>query len=214
MAQAENLDSRLLRSQAEEQAAAREIKEKKRGQAGEADEEEAGADGQPRSLRQKVQAARQALNLKEQAKKKLEEKVLSPAKAGTSHALQWAWKVLIPSWGLSLVYINIHVFLKYVFGEKLFCKLGEEWLPKQATEAVGEAGNTVNKSIGLVEIMVLLILDLIFLSVVLGVLALLALIVSWATNPWEGLKAIWSMGWGAIKALVNLFSGLFVDLIK
>lgn len=206
-----NIDERLLAGNTlapeQEGEAARQLRERKRGGVDEeeADEHEA---GEPRSFRQKVKAAKDALNLKERAKEKVEEKVTAPVKLATSRALQWAWWTLIPSWGLSLIYINIHVFLKYVFGEKLFCKLGEEWLPKPAADAAGEAGKAVNKGLGLVEVMGLLILDLVVLSVILGVLAFLALIVSWATNPWEALKAIWSMGWGGIKALVNLFSGL------
>ncbi len=169
----ENLDSRLLRNQAEEQNAARELKERKKGDTGEAGGDEAGATGEPRSLRQRVQAARQVLNIKEQAKKKLEEKVFAPVRtATTNRALQWAWGALIPSWGLSSIWINIHVFLKSVFGEKLFCKLGEEWIPKQATEAVDEAGKTVGKAIGLVEVMVLIFIDIIIFFIIVGFVAM------------------------------------------
>lgn len=212
MKPAENLDSRLLRSQEEEQEAARRLKEEKRGQAGAEESEEVDADGEPRSLRQRVQAARQALDLKEQAKKKVEEKVMAPAKAGTSNVLRWAWMTLIPSWGLSLIYINMHVFSKYVFGEKLFCKLGEEWLPKQATEAAGEAGKTINKSIGIVEVMGLLILDLIVLVIILGFLALIVMTVDFIqADSWVKIKMIigglTGLGWSGIKALYSLFVG-------
>lgn len=163
----ENLDSRLLRNQEEEREAAAELNRGKRGEIGEEEET-----SEPRSLRQKVQAARQALNLKEQAKKKIEEKVAAPARMATSRGLQWAWSALIPSWGLSSIWINIHVFLKSVFGEKLFCKLGEEWLPKQATDAAGEAGKIATKSIGLIEVMVLIFIDLIIFFVIVGFVAM------------------------------------------
>lgn len=207
----ENLDSRLLSGQAEEQEAARQLKEKKRGQSGEEAIEEAGAEDEPRSLRQRVQAARQALDLKEQAKKKLEEKVLAPAKAGTSNILRWAWITLILSWGLSLIYINIHVFLKAVFGEKLFCKLGEEWLPKQATDAAGEAGKVVNKSIGIVEVMGLLFLDLVVLFIIFGTLALIVMIVDFMQagflqKAWLIIGGLTNLSWEGIKALYNLFA--------
>ena len=166
------------------------------------------AGGQSGSFRDRWRAAKRAMNIKQRAKDKLEEKVAAPAKAGTSKALRWAWMTLIPSFGLSLIYINIHVFLKWVVGEKLFCKLGEEWIPKQIAGVGGEASKMAGSSIGLVEAMGLAMLDLLVLLVILGALGLIALIVSWATNPWEALKAIWSMSWGAIKSLVQLFSGL------
>lgn len=127
---------------------------------------------EPRSLRQRVQAARKAMDLKQKAKDKLEEKIIAPAKSATSQALRWAWTALIPSFGLSLIYINIHVFLKAVFGEKLFCKLGEEWIPKQVAGAGGEAGKMANKSIGLVEVMALMFLDAILLIIIVGIVSL------------------------------------------
>ncbi len=48
---------------------------------------------------------------------------------GTSEMLKQSWLNLIPSWGTSLIWINIHVFLRQILGPKLFCKLGDEWAP-------------------------------------------------------------------------------------
>ncbi|MDP2708503.1 MAG: hypothetical protein Q8O93_00405 [bacterium] len=180
-------------------------------------EEAAGADRQkqsaaePRSLRQRAMQARQALNLKERAKQKLEAKVTAPAKIATSNALRWAWLTLIPSFGLSLIYINIHVFLRMVLGEKLFCKLGEEWIPKQVSAIGGEAGKGLGKSIGIVEVMGLVFLDLMAFFIILAVLGLLVMIATWLGASWWGklgmiYDALKSMGWATIKALVSLFS--------
>ena len=71
-------------------------------------------------------------------------------------------------------YVNLFpkLFLKSVFGEKLFCKLGEEWLPPKAAEATGEAGKMVGKSIGLVEIMVLAFIDIIIFFIIVGFFAM------------------------------------------
>ena len=196
----ENLDSRLLRNQEEERDAAAELSREKRGGASE-DENV----GEEQSYRQRIQAARQALNLKEQAKKKIEEKVAAPGKLATSNILRWAWSILIPSFGLSLIYINIHVFLRMVVGEKLFCKLGEEWIPKRISAIGGEAGKMAGKSIGIVEAMGLVFLDLIVFFIILGVLGLLTMIMGWIKNP---LEAIANLGWGAISALVTLFKNI------
>lgn len=54
---------------------------------------------------------------------------LAPARQLMSGLLKSAWINLIPSWGLTLFWIDIHVFLNMVFGKNLFCDLGEEWIP-------------------------------------------------------------------------------------
>jgi hypothetical protein len=73
---------------------------------------------------------------RQQDKKSLSEKAvegaLSPAKQAISELLKSAWENLIPSWGLTLIWIDIHVFFNIVLGEKLFCNLGEEWLPTKS----------------------------------------------------------------------------------
>ena len=196
-----NIDERLMAGKTlrpeEEGEAAEELKNRRNG--GEKEENQGG------SLRQRVQAARQAMDLKAMAKKKLEEKVAAPSKAGTSRALQWAWLTLIPSFGLSLIYINIHVFLKAVFGEKLFCKLGEEWIPKPLAGAGGEAGKGISKSISIIEVMGLLFLDLVAFIIILTALGLVVMIMGWIKHP---LDAIAQLGWGAISVLKSLFSML------
>jgi len=225
----ENIDSRLLRNQGEEQEAARKLKEKKRGAAGEEGSssaeatedkgDEADATGpsassgqdEPRSLRQRVQAARQALNIKERAKEKIKEKITAPAKTGTSKLLQQAWLNLIDSFGLTLIWINIHVFLRYVVGEKLFCKLGEEWIPKQISAVGGEAGKTAGKTIGLVEVMGLLFLDLIVLFIILGALAQIVMVVDFMQAGFlKKIAAIigglTNISWSGIKALFSIFA--------
>jgi len=97
----ENLDSRLLRSQEQEQGAAQELKNRQTG--------EEGGD-EPGSLRQRVQSARQALNLKEQAKEKLEEKVTAPIGMLKTKLLN-----LIPGYGPYVVFKNAVLMKKGKF---------------------------------------------------------------------------------------------------
>ena len=103
------------------------------------------------------------------------ESALNPAKMGTSSLLKWAWGVLIPSFGLSLIYINMHVFLRWIFGDKLFCKLGEEWVPKQVGSVLGEEGKMTGIGIGLIEVMGLVFLDLAVLIIILVQTAIIIL---------------------------------------
>lgn len=202
-----DLDARLLNPEQAEGAAGA-LREGKRSLSASSGQAEAG--GEPKSLRERVMAARHALNLKEQAKQKLEAKLLAPAKQGTSKLLQQAWLNLIDSFGLTLIWINIHVFLRWVLGDKLFCKLGEEWLPKQVTAVGGGAAESGGKMIGIVEVMALLILDLIVLMVILAILGIIVMIVDFMqASLLDKIKlfigGLTNISWAGIKALYSLF---------
>lgn len=200
----EILDRRLA-GPAQEKYAEREMRQRKQGAADNAD----GGAEQPRTLREKVITARRAMDLKQRAKDKLKEKVMNPMKMGTNTALKWAWTVLIPSFGLSLIYINTHVFLRWVF-PSAFCKLGEEWVPKQVA---GEhsSKNIAGTAFGIIEVIGLLFLDLMALFIILSILTIFSMIVSFMGGGlWEKIKWIWDaiglFSWGAISAIKALFS--------
>ena len=214
MAQADTINDRLLGQNtlsgpAQEQLAGRKLREDK---VGGTDEGEGGTKAdEPKSLREQVMAARRAMDIKQRAKDKIEEKITAPARMGTNYVLRWAWITLIPSWGVSLIYINLHVFLKMVFGEKLFCKLGEEWIPKKIQAVGGEAGKMGGKAIGIVEVMGLLFLDLVVGFVALSILGLVVMIMTWLGKGfwgklWSVFEGIWDLGWGGVIDLVKLFS--------
>jgi hypothetical protein len=104
------------------------------------------------------------------------------ATIGTSLLLKNAWLNIIDSFGLSLIYINLHVFGHSVFGEKLFCELGEEWIPSNMRSSLGsEAVKNKIKAFGLLEKAVLILADLIVLIIL---LALITFII-WIVNPWN-----------------------------
>ncbi|MCU0679779.1 MAG: hypothetical protein MUF50_00530 [Planctomycetes bacterium] len=71
--------------------------------------------------------------------KKKEEQIgkISGLQKATNSALKWAWEYLIPTIGLSLIYINVHVFGSRSMGEKYFCKLGYEWVPDNMRQKMG-----------------------------------------------------------------------------
>ncbi len=198
----------MMDSGIDEQLLAGRMREaKNRAKNGTAGEEEPEAGAEAASLRQRVMAARQALDIKKRAAEKLKEKVMAPLKMGTSRLLQWAWGVLIPSWGLSLLYINMHVFLRWVF-PSAFCKLGEEWLPKIVTGHSKD--NIAGTSFGIVEIIALFFLDLIAAMIIIAILAFIVMIATWLGASWtERLGMIWdlmkSLGWATMSALQGLF---------
>ncbi len=113
-------------------------------------------------------------------------KATNGAKIATNRLLSASWLSLIPSFGLTLIWINIHAFMHMLF-PSVFGKLGEEWLPGQAQAGeVSGSVKTTNQSLGMVEKMALVLLDVLFIVVVFGVLALLIFL----------FDAIWGiLGW-------------------
>ena len=164
--------------------------------------------------RQKLSIAR----LAEEAKKSAENPPIPAgasgvATAGTSKALSFAWKnmlnpIAIP---LALAYINTHVFGHSVFGEKVFCALGEEFIPANLrTGMSAKEFKKAAKMMGLLEIIVLCFLDLIALFALLGLLAILVKIASFYSDSLVGkaqqiFQAISTLGWGAVSAILSLF---------
>jgi len=127
-------------------------------------------------------------------KDKAIEEILSPAKQGTSNLLKAAWGNLIDTFGLSLIWIDIHIFLSQVLGKDLFCSLGEEWFPKGTPRNLEGA----KKSVGMAEGMGVACLNLGCLILVICVLSLIAMIVSGIENPFKAIKAIFGTIWCSV----------------
>ncbi|MFA5154874.1 MAG: hypothetical protein WC453_00405 [Patescibacteria group bacterium] len=152
---------------------------------------------QPRSLREMVLARKRELALAEakgEAAGGLAGAATAPVRRGTSKLLQQSWLNLIDSFGLTLIWINIHVFLKMVVGEKFFCKLGEEWASLvpggEADPLAKEAAAKFGKPIGTVEAIALALCDLILLLLILAIISLVAMIVGVMENPLKAIMAL------------------------
>ncbi|KKS34554.1 MAG: hypothetical protein UU95_C0011G0012 [Parcubacteria group bacterium GW2011_GWC2_42_12] len=203
-----DFDSNLLLDRDQEGEAAGELREKKSAKNWKDLSFLDAGQGFDQSFREQLTAARRIMVTR--MKRALAKKTLAPAKQGLSYLLKAAWLNLIDSFGLTLIWINIHVFLRWSVSDKLFCALGEEWLPKQVTAAGGDAAKTAGKGFGLLEIVVLLILDLIILFVIIAVLALIVMIVdfmqaSWYEKIYLFIGGLTKLGWSGISALYNLF---------
>lgn len=130
----------------------------------------------------------------------------SAVSAGTSWLLRWAWPAIIPTFGFSILYIDLHVFCYLVFGEQFFCKLGREWVPKGMGPLGDEAYKKGGKAIELIEVNIFLLVNIIFWSVVGGALSLLVMVANWlAAGTWEKVKIMWDLSWDGLKALIDLF---------
>ena len=119
-----------------------------------------------------VAGAKRVMGAKKAIADKAKDKVLKPAQMAAKRGLQWGWATLIPSWGFSLLWINIHVFLRTVF-PNIFCKLGEEWLPKEVLEKTGSAGKEASAAAFIVESMLLVALYFLFFLIIGSVLAII-----------------------------------------
>lgn len=170
------------------------INKAKRGGAPEAETEQ-GTD----SLREQQMASRRAKTASGQAGRGGAEKdekqgkvdaAISKAtasmKKGTSSCLKNAWMSLLGGFIPALLWINIHVFLRMVLGEKLFCKLGEEWLgsvPAASTPGGEEANKEAGQAIGIAEAPGLACLDGCCLLLLILIISLIIMIGGFIDNP-------------------------------
>ena len=142
-----------------------------------------------REVKRGTKAKRESIDIKNEKKDKSNNKIElvenSLFKISTSKILQQMWLWLIPSFGLSLIFINLHVLLSHAFGNDKFCKLGEEWSLTEQMTPKPKDQSFVSKNRGIFESMGLVSLDLIFLFSVLAVITLIIIVVYGLTHKTE-----------------------------
>jgi len=193
-----NPDEQLLNNKRGEQGSADRagsFREAQRGNSG----DETTNDGSPArdeqlSLREATQEAKKEKAAQEEkeggAGDKLASAATAPIRQGTSKLLQQAWLHLVDSWGLTLIWIDIHVWLGTIFGDKFFCKLGGEWLDNNIKTAQEDYAKSQGKTLGTVEPMVLACCNLGCLLILISVIFLVAMIMGVIENP---LRAIYEV---------------------
>lgn len=108
---------------------------------------------------------------------------------GTARALQWSWISLIPTFGLTILYIDFHFVARYFFHSEKFCAFGEEWMIIKG-EASGPQAlqRSVGGSLESVEIMGFIVANLLVAIVI-----VFSLIVGYfVLNPIEGFQLLTS----------------------
>lgn len=143
----------------------------------------------PTSLREAVLRNKKAQEVQQAQNKQNDSFSITggaPMRKGTSSLLRQAWIYLVPSFGLTLIWINIHAFFNLIFGPRYFCNLGEEWIDLvsggsvQAKEAMSKSAG---KSAGTVEKMGLGCLNLGCLFLIIIVVGIIALILKVVESP-------------------------------
>ena len=129
--------------------------------------------------------------------------VSSAVSLGTDTLLRESWLALVPSWGLTLIWINIHIFLSFTIGSNYFSKLGQEWLgsgltrleTKVASKAAGSGFSeyllkSVSDRIGFLELTIVALLDIIVLVILLVISALLLALVDTIAHPIDTISSV------------------------
>lgn len=150
--------------------------------------EEAGSSLRERIFKKKKEAESGAAD-------KVAEVATAPIRKGTSKLLQQAWLNLADSFGLTLIWIDIHVWLGTIFGNKFFCKLGQEWLDSSIVSAENEYAKSQGQMLGTVEPMVTGCCNVGCLFILLCIGMIIAMIVGVITNPLEALSAAFGYLW-------------------
>lgn len=104
--------------------------------------------------------------------------------------LKGSWENLIDSWGLTLIWIDIHIFLGLVLGNKLFCKLGMEWVPDSLKQMQFKKAALIGRTVGYVEGTGVACLNIGCLMIVIAALMVIGVIFKVINNP---LEALWGM---------------------
>ena len=71
----------------------------------------------------KNRARKEVMKNKAEIKESFNDVLVAP----TTKLLRASWEYLIPSWGLTWIWINIHWFMSCTWAEKFFAPLGHEW---------------------------------------------------------------------------------------
>jgi len=121
----------------------------------------------------------------------------------TSGLLKAAWENLVTSWGLTLIWIDIHVFSSLVFGNKMFPKLGMEWIPDALKQTQFKEAEKLGKKIGIVEGMGVACLNLGCLMIVIAALMVVGAILKIFANPIAAFFTAFGYIWKTLLGIVS-----------
>lgn len=172
---------------------------------------------EPSTLREAVIAEKRKQQQAEQEKEKTggpKNMATALMRRGASEFLQKAWFSLFPSWGLTLIWINIHALLSLVIGKEVFCRLGDEWLdgkfggPNPAKEAalgkdVSQLTDKIKGCANMGETMMVALLDLVAIVTTIAALSLIAMLLKVVSNPLDFLSALFGWVWDSAKAIIS-----------
>lgn len=121
----------------------------------------------------------------------------------TSNLLKAAWENLIDSFGTTLLWIDIHIFGGMVMGNKLFCKLGMEWVPDILKQTRSKEAEKMGDKIGVIEGIGVAGLNLGCIFAVIAGFMVIGVMFKVVTNPIEALAGVTGYIWDKVSGLVK-----------
>ena len=121
----------------------------------------------------------------------------------TSELLKAAWENLIDSFGFTLIWIDIHIFAGLVLGNKMFCKLGMEWVPDMLKQTRFKEAEKMGKKAGAIEGMGVACLNLGCLMIIIANIMIIGVILSVVTNPISAIAHIFGYIWDKTANLIK-----------
>jgi large-conductance mechanosensitive channel len=121
---------------------------------------------------------------------------------GTSNLLKAAWENLIDSFGATLLWIDIHIFSGMVMGNKLFCKLGMEWVPDIIKQTRFKEAEKMGNRIGFFEGVGVAGLNFGCLLVLIINLMIVAMMIKVVTNPIDFYSGLIGFYWDSAKNFI------------
>ena len=132
---------------------------------------------------------------RQQAVMTQEEEKREKIREETSNLLKAAWENLIDSFGATLLWIDIHIFGGMVMGNKLFCKLGMEWVPDVLKQTRFKEAEKMGDRIGIIEGIGVAGLNLGCILIVIANLMIIGVMFKVVTNPISALAGVTGYIW-------------------
>lgn len=120
-------------------------------------------------------------------------KDINPAHEATGRVLSFAWLNVIDSFGLTFLYINLHVFYLHRVLPDIFCAPGEEWVSKNLRAMGGEKMKEMGAKVGPFEVALVAGIDLIILFLVLMQLTFFIIMIDVYLHPIKNWAIVWSL---------------------
>lgn len=106
----------------------------------------------------------------------------------TAEFLKQSWINLVPSWGLTAIYLNIHIFASKLLGTKYFCEPGTEWV------RIPGKSSAATRLTGLLELIAILAVDMFLGLIILVAVVFVYILVDAWLHPAETFFKIFILG--------------------
>ncbi|MDO8425202.1 MAG: hypothetical protein Q7T01_01675 [bacterium] len=132
----------------------------------------------------------------------------------TGQLLKWSWQYLIPSFGLTLFYINLHFIARYLASSRMFSNFGQLLATgKSKSASSGGPAGDIGKAAEYAEIMAMLVINLIVVAIIVLILVIISIMAYAITDPMGFVSAV-GLGAGCTLASALGVGGKVTDVCK